>query len=248
MIETGLPYDINQMEIINNEGAIVDMSNINFPQISAEEQINVSLIYLRNTNFNVKLNFENCSYEDKKEYLIKYITNNINIDYEEFSLTWLKILLFFVEYDFNLDPDLLNIFSILTDEEIKQFISEENIIMEELYQLIISLSVYVLFKSTMNGEVYDLSDIEKTDKNIIGINIYHLLYPEIDTIISSEKFDTKFLFYNKIFTINNKELFDAIDNLFVAKLLYGMSTIDPVEFKDILEEVNKEFVEDIKNE
>jgi hypothetical protein len=240
MITTGLPYTIEQMETINNEGAIVDMSDINFPKINPEDQKRTALIYLRNTNFNVTLDFSKCSYQDRRNFLYMYITSDLDIEYEEFSITWMKILLYSLDYYIEQDSDIK---FILEDEETLKFINEEQDIIHELYQLILSLSTYALFKSTLGEEIVEM-DIEKTDKNIIGASFYHLLsYPEIEFIFDADKFDIKPLFYEKIFTIKNKNLLNALDNLLCTQLLYGMMSIDPDIWKNMVDSVNTEINE-----
>ena len=39
MIKTGLPYKFDEMQQIQNEGAVVDMSDINYPSVSKEDNV-----------------------------------------------------------------------------------------------------------------------------------------------------------------------------------------------------------------
>lgn len=91
MIKTSLPYKIEEMELIQNNGAIVDMSNLNFVG-SGKASEKTSLVFLKNTGFNVTLDFSGCSYEDKAEYLKLYLTEDLSVCNHEFSSTWVKIL------------------------------------------------------------------------------------------------------------------------------------------------------------
>ena len=50
MIQTGLPYTPELMKDISEQGAIVDMSSINFPE-GVENSTRTVFIYLRNTGF-----------------------------------------------------------------------------------------------------------------------------------------------------------------------------------------------------
>ena len=54
------------MNEIKEKGAIVDMSNINYPGINSEDNVRISYIYLRNTNFDVDLDFSKCEYSFKE--------------------------------------------------------------------------------------------------------------------------------------------------------------------------------------
>lgn len=65
MIHTHLPYNIEDFDNIEKNGAIVDVSNPQFDGISENEKNKTVLIYLRNTGFDVTLDFSNTSMNDK---------------------------------------------------------------------------------------------------------------------------------------------------------------------------------------
>jgi hypothetical protein len=78
MINTGLPYKLEEITEISETGAAVDMSDVNFPGIDDDKQIATALIFLRNTGFkNVSLDFSKCDYETKCKYLTEYLTSEI---------------------------------------------------------------------------------------------------------------------------------------------------------------------------
>lgn len=65
MIRTGLPYDFDLMETIEKEGAVVDVSQVSYP--NSEDIERTTLIYLRNTNYdNIILDFSKVDYKTKE--------------------------------------------------------------------------------------------------------------------------------------------------------------------------------------
>ena len=67
-IYTGLPYDFSQMTLIAENGAIIDLSNINYPGITQEENIRTTYIYLRNTGYeNIDLDFSKNDFDFKEK-------------------------------------------------------------------------------------------------------------------------------------------------------------------------------------
>ena len=73
MLRTRIPYDIEKIEKIRDCGAIVDVSAPEFPGIEKDKQLRTTLVFLRNTGFDVKLDFTKCTYEEKRTYLLLYL-------------------------------------------------------------------------------------------------------------------------------------------------------------------------------
>lgn len=163
-----LPMDLNTMTADENT-AVIDMSNLNFP-VSPEKQKRSALIFIRNTGISMELSFDNCSYEDKEEYLIMYMHDNINIHIPLLTTTWIEIL---SEHRDN----RIILPSILNSEEIATFIQRNQEFINEVNHLIISLPMYaimVLSKMERGDDdlEIDMDGIEVTDYN--GVNIYNL--------------------------------------------------------------------------
>ena len=230
MIKTSLPYKIEEMELIQNDGAIVDMSNLNFIGIPEELQKKTSLVFLKNTGFDVTLDFSGCSYEDKAEYLKLYLTEDLSVCNHEFSSTWVKIL-----------NSCLGIgiekYSFLTDEEIKRFKDENIEFLTEIHQLVISLPLYAMYRFLLNDEVYNMSEFKKTDKNLIKCNLHKLIEHDEFLFLYGVPVDIEPLFYTQIFTVENNDLFDAIQKLPFMDVLYGLGATSKDEWKNFAKEV-----------
>ena len=57
-IRTGVPYKPEEMARIYEEGAIVDLSRVNFPTCkTTEENMHALFVYLRNTGYDVTFDF-----------------------------------------------------------------------------------------------------------------------------------------------------------------------------------------------
>ena len=87
MLRTKIPYQIERIEEIRECGAVVDVSNPIFPGIEQDKQLRTTLVFLRNTGFDVELDFSGCSYEEKRDYLLLYLKDKIDVKYKEFSNT-----------------------------------------------------------------------------------------------------------------------------------------------------------------
>ena len=156
MIHTGLPYDMDILGNIDNEGAVVDMSNLNYPGIQKEDNVRVSYIYLRNTAFNnVTLDFSQTSYEFKRDFLLFYINGDIFYEIEPCTNTWIKILGLYNQQDFPID-------TIFTQDELYQFIRENLTEIAKLNNIIASLPVYLFLRLNIEDpENFNFNDIEK---------------------------------------------------------------------------------------
>jgi hypothetical protein len=231
MKRTALPYNIAEMEEIQRDGAIVDMSDLNFVGIPAQRQKRTSFVFLKNTGFKVELDFSGCSYKDKAEFLKLYLTEEICVKNKAFSSTWVKILNFALGHRVDME-------SIMCDEEIETFMEINKEFLIEIFQLIISLPLYAMFRFILNDAAYDLAEFKKTDKSIIKCNIYNLFdYEEFMLLYAIG--DIEPLFYTELFTLNNNDLFDAIQKLPFMDVLYGLSTTPPDEWKGMLQEVER---------
>lgn len=213
MLKTRIPYDIEKIEEIRDHGAIVDVSSPNFPGIEKDKQLRTTLVFLRNTGFNVELDFSKCTYEEKREYLLLYLQEKIEIKNKEFSDTWVKILMEYIGIESD-KPCFLN------EEELTTFISENSEYISHVVNFIYSLVLYAMKRYSLEDKAYSFEDFETSDTDDISDNICQIIkVPEIIMIYST---DNTPVFYNKVFTIENNKLFDAIQRLPFISLLFGL--------------------------
>ena len=213
MLRTRIPYDIEKIEKIRDCGAIVDVSAPEFPGIEKDKQLRTTLVFLRNTGFDVKLDFSECTYEEKRTYLLLYLQEKIEIKYKEFSDTWTNIILQSLGFENNRS-------SILTKEEQSLFIKENNEYISHVVSFLYSLTLYAMYRYSLNGHAYNMEGFRKTDAEDISRNICSVL--EAPEIILVYSLDNEPVFFSKIFTVENNKLFDAIQKLPFMSLLYGL--------------------------
>lgn len=200
MLTTGLPYDLEKMDEIKENGAIVDMNSYKFDAIPDDEQLRTVFIFLRNTGFNVKLDFSNCDYASKRQYLLEYLYTKMDCKYTEFSHECVNIM-----YAINLmDPPHKD--AIFTDEERIKFINEDKDVVDNLYDLVISTILFLVSKSKcfdIDMEHFE----EKTTK--IKINLVNIMKDDmIGPIVTFS--DREPSFYKDIFNDDNYDLFVAV--------------------------------------
>lgn len=228
MLKTGLPYSMEDMSKVYEEGAIVDMNNINFPVVDLDRQIRTSFIYLRNTSFNnVTLDFSTCSYENKAKFLIEYLTCNIVFYNDLLNTSWLYIL-------FNKNSLVNKYNSILTEQETARFINENKEFIEELETFINSLSLYLISLNRLF--TLDFKGIEQTDF-FFNSNAYKLIEDSsIGTLVSNLKHTPKF--YSNLFTLENNKLRESCRNLDIYYFLEEMSKMSTQDFQNLLNKIN----------
>ena len=205
MIYTGLPYDMDILSNIDNEGAVVDMSNLNYPGIQKEDNVRVSYIYLRNTAFNnVTLDFSQTSYEFKRDFLLFYINGDIFHEIESCTNTWIKILGLYNQQDFPID-------TIFTQDELYQFIRENITEITKLNNIIASLPIYLFLRLNIEDpENFNFNDIETDDTTTCNDNIIFIIKNQFfNFLYESLNADTPKI-YSNLFTETNNLLFETI--------------------------------------
>jgi hypothetical protein len=236
MIHTGLPYDMDILGNIDNEGAIVDMSNLNYPGIQKEDNVRVSYIYLRNTAFNnVTLDFSQTSYEFKRDFLLFYINGDIFYEIESCTNTWIKILGLYNQQDFPID-------TIFTQDELYQFIKENITEIAKLNNIIASLPIYLFLRLNIEDpENFNFNDIETDDTTTCNDNITFIIKNQFfNFLYESLNADTPKI-YSNLFTETNNLLFETIMQYTpFGILLYGMNQPDWSKFVDGLETICKD--------
>lgn len=232
MINTKLPYDFDDMEKIEEDGAIVDMSNPCYPECDDIER--TSLIYLRNTNFpNVQLDFSNVPFASKEKYLIKYLTEDIVYNIKEFVDTWVKLFL-------NYKGLAIEMPSILSKQEQDDFIENNRQLIAELDSFAFSLLLYPISRLDTDDFVFDFNDITKTEFEF-SMNVCFLIEHSCWNLIYEFHPSHEPQFYEKLFTKENNVLFETIMKYTpFSVLLYGINNRE--EWKEFSNEI-KHFME-----
>ena len=225
-MRTGLPYKIEEMEQIQANGAEIDMSDINFPVEG--EKTRITFIYLRNTDFNnITFDFSNTSYEDKKDFLISYMTGDITYKIQELIDTWQVIVCNYKNFNYNIK-------SILTNEEIQKFIEENISLVEEVVRFLESLLIAVISRLEFEDGSIKM-DVEEIEDVSFNKNIYNLITKDFIFAISMFEPSFKPAMYKSHFYMENDELFDILtkETPYVS-LFYGMTTEDWPKFTDMI--------------
>jgi len=158
MIRTTLPYKFEDMVEIGDNGAIVDMSVLNFDNIVKEKQVKAAYIFLRNTSFkNIRLDFSNCDYEMKCQYLMTYIHSDIFVKNSELAEELSNIML-----DYHNIADETRHDGIFTEEERARFISDNLETWSHISSVLISIMAYLVIR---------LIRYSKLDENIASFFI-----------------------------------------------------------------------------
>lgn len=184
-----LPFDVTTYNP-SEEGILIDMSKLSF-DVSEEQQKRSSFIFLRNAGIEVDLDFSNCSYEDKEQFLLLYLTEDIDVNADILSTTWIEILS-------AKDGGGIILPSILTSDEIDRFLKNNKEFVAEIYQLINSLPVYSLYCSQHNGVEFTTDEFKRSDSHLIKITNFSKL-SKYDAFILLIDGATEPLFYEKLF-------------------------------------------------
>lgn len=205
-----LPLDIQSMKDINSDTDRIDMSDIHFKGDS-KKQKRSAFLFIRNTNLSAQLDFSNCSYEDKEEYLMLFMSENIEVRCDILASTWMEILMR------NHSDDVSIILPcMLTHDEIGQFIKTNKDFIGEVMNLIYSLPVYAIqvywYMSKDNTGAFDTSKFPKSDYNgICAGNFCQLIKFDDFMMIITPPEDFVPTYYSKYFNLR--------DNLTMATIL-----------------------------
>lgn len=207
---------------------IIDMSKLNF---NIENKKLASLIYIRNCGIKNKLDFSNCSYEDKEEFLLLYINKEIEIKAKEFADTWVSILMNESGGE-----------SFLNDDEINTFIKNNHDKIEMVFRFINSLSAYkILQMNTFFDEKINTDKMKITDYDELSVvNITTILkyHDDLFNIIHNpnEVYYFKKLFNNYLIdsVINEHSTFNEVFSFFFNLFF---------KTEELYEDINKEATE-----
>lgn len=233
MIETGLPYNMDLMDQISQEGALVDMSSVSFPGITEENKIRTCFIYLRNTGFKgIKLDFSKCSYEEKAKFLKEYLTTDIIYSIPELNTSWLKICTNAIEQ--------IEYPCILDAKERIKFFKENEEFLQNLMLFFFSLPVYLFSRFKIEGNrIFNLNKVQHSEIIPCNANGYNLIDAEFIDLINYFSPEVTPIFFDKIFTEENNDLFERLKDLSCYNFIQTMATWTPEDFLELVEEMKK---------
>lgn len=215
-----LPFDLDQIK--EGEEVSVDMSSLNF-DVPDDRQKRSSFIFLRNAGVKAELDFSGCSYKDKVEFLLLYLQEDIDVNAEILSSTWIEILS-------AKDGGGVVLPSILTSSEINQFIKDNKDFINEIYQLINSLPIFSMMCSVYNGSLYDINDFEKTDFDGVKITNFSKLsaFDAFSLLIDGS---TPGKFYEKLFIKGEPHIIAMMERLPFLNLISALMAGPDVQAK-----------------
>lgn len=251
---TTLPYEEDMEPEIAEKGAIIDMSRFYFPSYLMEDPIKTAFIYLRNTNYdNLIFDFSNCSYELRKEFLIKYLQTNMHFPCHELISTWLFILNYYQGFIFNRADGVRkeesnSLYSILSNEEIDAFISEYKEILDSSLQFIQSLPIYLIIR--LKTDIKVENDIPKFEgEKKFGKNIYFFAKNPACNLLMVGNHIFEPLDFTDEFTEENNELFESLTGLDFYQYIRTLAT-EPETWNSVMSELQNldKALEDGRNE
>lgn len=172
-----------EYEELSKEDYNIDMSISNFP-VDNDKQVYTTFIFIRNMSLKGPFDFTGCTYYRKTEFLMLYMTGNINLYIDTIIQTWISI----ISYDI-VDT---HVESILSPEETKYFINEHQDLICELRTITISIPVCAVMEYRKITGLNVMNDIDVSDFNDVNINNF----------LNMTKFEE---FNNLIFFINGME-------------------------------------------
>lgn len=228
MIITKVPYKPEEMSEIYENGAIVNLTGINFPTCKGiEENMHALFVYLRNTGYKVEFDFNSMSYEEKVALLKEYLHTKIDYNIPILNTTWLSVLYACM------GQKIEGMESILNDLELITMQSAEFDYIKQIWQFLISLPLYVIKRLDISFE----SGAEKTDYEPNLVNFYHLLAcNEMDDLIikGTNKIGLKPVDYEKVFTVENTKLFESLTTFTFTVMVEELVKADLKDFKELL--------------
>lgn len=247
MIKLYLPIDLKLFENLNISNIPIDMSDLRFPCID-ENKVRHAYIFLRNINMNLKLDFDNCLYNRKEEFILMYLNGNINLNLPIMINTWIDILT--SQY---MD---IPVSGILSKEEIELFISRNNDFISEVNKLIASLvvlSVYQYSKSNASGANMIEFDNEFEESDYNKINFHNLSFltshEYFGFLFQNSKYKPRF--YSKYFMGTDQIAITRINNnlpiLSLLSIYFSPQSIQD-DFIDKIDKFTTSSEEELKDE
>lgn len=227
-----IPDDID--ELIGSEDVSIDMSDLRF-DIPDEKKKFYSFVFIRNSGIKPELNFERCSFRDKEEFLMLFLTTEIELKCPILASTWIEIL--------NHKDGIVVLPSILTQQEIELFVDNNREFVDKCRQFINSLPIYALYSFHQpTEEPMDFSEFKHVECDDIKLtNFYQLA--ETDNFIllleTNPEDSHKPVFYDNIFNDMEKsyDMMRIMENLPYTNFLIAMFSGPDVQV-DILNRIN----------
>jgi len=203
-----LPLDIGVIENFNQEDIMIDMSDLQFP-CKPELKIRSAFIFIRNVDLNMNLDFSKCSFKMKEEFLLMYLTGNIGVNIPCIRDTWIDILL----YRYNKDNLLIGI---MDSKEIEKFSLKHNDLITEVYTLIASLPVMVIYQYSKSPATY--AELIKFDGEFEESDYDKINFSNFSRLTESRRFGGVMIDVDKYPQKFYKHYFAGNDQISMARL------------------------------
>lgn len=203
-----LPLDIETIENFDAGDIMIDMSDLQFP-CKPELKVRSAFIFIRNIDLNMNLDFSKCSYKTKEEFLLMYMTGNISVSIPIIRDTWIDILL--SRYTKN-----IMLLGIMNTNEIEKFLKKYDKLVTEVYTLISSLPVMVVYQYHKSPATYASvinfdGEFEETEYNDIN-------FSNFSRLTESQRFNGVMLEVNNYPQKFYKSYFAGDDQITMARL------------------------------
>ena len=171
---------------------IIDISAINYedPEMDSDK-VNYSLIYLRNIDLPIPCDFSKLSYNEKEEWLLKYINSNLfDLSIKELNETILNLLS---------DDKIDNMLSILTDDELNTFKENNSKLLNDIKQFIVSLELLINYAVNKDSTTeYINNDYPTIEEKPLFFETVHQLIKHYPVIV-----DSLHLYYSNQYSLCN---------------------------------------------
>lgn len=235
-----LPIDPDEIKAVR-ENDVIDMASLNFPATVTDPQ-RVALMYIRNIGVKAAFSFERCSYEEKENYLLLFMTTKrMSVNIPILASTWAYILL---------NDSESKLQSILTFDEAELFRKTHSELVQELYTFLVSIPLCAMdiYATTRHEERIDMRDFKVS--SYVGFNHFALIqlldYNEI-ILLSQTIEGTEPLFYTNYFASNKCDVYpgfvgDMINRFPHLQLINIIMNNDPKLTSMFIDGVNKAIV------
>lgn len=238
-IRSGLPYSKENLHIVYEKGAVVDMADVKFPTCKTlEENYHAAITYLRNTNFEVTRDYKEMDYARKVALLSAYLNTKVKFGIPELDYTWLSIL--YACAGEKVESLLKK--SILNELELITFTSDQFSLCKKVWDFVASLPLYAISRLDLKLDE-DEKPFETTDEEFQTTNLMNIMkLPEFAGLYEfSDQLEPKF--YTKNFTMENTELFEALGTLPFMVALNGIVEAPVNEYKEFTDNIKKAYQE-----
>jgi len=231
-----LPFDLSLLDLPDITSIPVDMSQLQFP-CNDDVKIRATFIFLRNIDLDLNLDFSKCSYEDKEKFILMFMTGDISSMNKEMIDTWIDILL--SKY---LDNDITGI---LNSSEIDLFKIRNIELINNIYNLIASLTVLGIYKYIKSGATG--SDMIEFDEEFENTDYDEINFKNFSRLTISKYFG---IIFQNVDTSNMKfysKYFDGEDQISIARINKNLPVINLLNIFFAPEDVQNDFVDKINN-